>query len=132
MPAQDCSEIRLWAMTDIWRQHLAAFLIAQARHQEAARVMARAERTFFRLLKRGVDENRAYTIAGVNLADERSVRTYQDMKQAFDRLRVSCQNTATRLWANGAWLCGVLPRAANDRIPDCCAAVVRPRSAAFQ
>jgi hypothetical protein len=57
------------------------------------RIMKRAERTFFRLADRhGVEERRAYTIAGVALADERSVRAYQEMLQAFERLKSSVRS----------------------------------------
>jgi hypothetical protein len=69
-------------------QHLvASYLAAERQHHEAARLMARCEQMLDRLIDNGVDENLAWTIAGVNLADVREVRAYQQMRRAGDRLR---------------------------------------------
>jgi hypothetical protein len=97
-------------------ERLAEFLAAKTRYHEAKRVMTRASRTYFQLLRHGVEENRAHTLAGMSLADQRCRRTCQHMRRAFARLNSSCRSTAMRLWAKGAWCCVYLPRAAND--PD--------------
>jgi hypothetical protein len=97
-------------------QHLvASYLAAQRQHHEAARLMARCERVLDRLIEGGVDENRAYTLAGVALADVRSLRAYGEMSRAREALKSSVRNesTATRL---KVWplLYAKQPRAAND------------------
>lgn len=61
---------------------------AKARYAIAQRLMSRAERTFNKLSMKGVEDERAYTLAGVDLADERSVRACQEKKQAFEWLRL--------------------------------------------
>jgi hypothetical protein len=64
-------------------QHLvASYLAAQRQHHEAARVMAHCEATLDRLIESGVDENTAWLLAGMNLADVRSLRAYQKMMRA--------------------------------------------------
>jgi hypothetical protein len=60
----------------------AALIVAVARYHEATRVMARAERILDRMIEHGVAEDRAYTIAGVGLADRRCIRAYHEMKRA--------------------------------------------------
>jgi hypothetical protein len=56
----------------MWRHRLVEYLAAKARHDEARRLFDSATRTFFTLADRkGVEEQRAYTIAGLSLADER-------------------------------------------------------------
>jgi hypothetical protein len=91
----------------MWKQHLAAYIAAERQHHAAERIMARAERVLDRLLEHDVDENRAYMLAGVALADVRSLRAYQEMSRAGELLKSSLQNesTAIRLLARGAWLC---------------------------
>ena len=83
---------------------------AKARYAIAQRLMSRAERTFNKLSMKGVEDERAYTLAGVDLADERSVRACQEKKRAFELLRLSLQDEdgTTRL---GAAMMGF---AAND------------------
>jgi hypothetical protein len=44
--------------------------------------MARAERVLDRLIENGVDDDRAYKLAGVNLADVRQLRAYGEMQRA--------------------------------------------------
>jgi hypothetical protein len=86
-----------------WRQHFAAYLAAQRQHREASRVMARAERNLDRMLERGVDEDRAWLLAGVNLADVRQLHAYGEMHRARELLisSVRKESTVTRLkvWA---------------------------------
>jgi hypothetical protein len=65
---------------------MTSFIVAAARYQEARHLMARAERLLDRLLARGVSEDRAYTLAGVALADRRCIRAYHEMRRARDRL----------------------------------------------
>jgi hypothetical protein len=72
----------------MWRHHLVEYLAAKARHNEARRLFDRATRTFFTLADRkGVEEERAYTIAGLGLADKRMVsalsRTDRRLRPAF-------------------------------------------------
>jgi hypothetical protein len=72
-----------------WKQCLVEYLDANARHATADRLMSRAERIFDKLSRKGVKDERAYTLAGVGLADERSVRAYQEKMRAFERLCLS-------------------------------------------
>jgi hypothetical protein len=101
----------------VYTQHfVASYLAAQRQHREAERVMARAERMLDRMIEHGVDEDRAYKLAGVALADARSVRAYQDMRQAREALALSVRNqgTVARLLARGAMVCADRPRGANE------------------
>jgi hypothetical protein len=65
--------------------------------------MARAERNLDRMLERGVDEDRAWLLAGVNLADVRQLHAYGEMHRARELLisSVRKESTVTRLkvWA---------------------------------
>jgi hypothetical protein len=71
-------------------EHLmTAYLAAQRQHHEAEQLMAAAEATLDRLIESGVDEDRAWTLAGVNLADVRCLRAYQKMLQARRLLEFS-------------------------------------------
>jgi hypothetical protein len=88
---------------------LAAYVAALRQNREADRRMARAERVFDRLLKNGVDADRAFTLAGVGLADERAIRAQGKMERARRLLESSAQSTT--------WLCADLPRAANRSEP---------------
>jgi hypothetical protein len=91
----------------MWRHHLVEYLAAKARHNEARRLFDRATRTFFTLAgRKGVEEERAYTIAGLGLADKRMVSAYQAQIGACDRLLASlrCESTTARLLAKGAVL----------------------------
>ena len=72
----------------MWQQRLAEYREAKARDDEAKRLMSRAERTADKLAKR-IGDKRAYEIAGVNLADVRSLRTYQDLDVATKALMES-------------------------------------------
>ena len=100
----------------MWNDRLVEYLAATARHAEAERLMQRAERTMDKLAKRCGDE-RAYEIAGVGLADERSTRAYQQERRASDALKDSLRGEGllVRLKAIGAIRCAKLPRTANDR-----------------
>jgi hypothetical protein len=70
----------------MWKQHLAAYLAAAARHREARHTMARCERLLDRMIEHGVDEDHAYLAAGVGLADRRCIRAYHEMHRARERL----------------------------------------------
>ena len=89
---------------------LAHYLAAKARHAEARRLLARAERPFARLSK-GFDE-----IAGVGLADQRSLKAYREEGEAFARLRATLRggDYANQLLAFGAVACAELPPPANS------------------
>ena len=80
----------------MWQPRLIEYLAAKARHAAAERLMHRAERTFDKLAKRCGDK-RAYEIAGVELADERSVRAYQQERRAFDALKGSLRGEPFRV-----------------------------------
>ena len=100
---------------------LASYLAARAQHAEAGRQVLRAERTADKLAKRrgGSDAawTRACTIAGVDLADHRSLAACQDMMRAREALLTALRGVPlqTRLRVIGAVLCADLPRPANDR-----------------
>jgi hypothetical protein len=95
---------------------ISAYLAARSRHAKAERLMARSERILDKLLSRGVDENRAYKLAGVDLADERSVRAYGKMWQARLLLIEALVGARSmdRLRAVAAVACASLPKPAND------------------
>jgi hypothetical protein len=99
----------------VWKERLAKYLAAKARHADSERLMHRAGRTFDKLAKRCGDK-RAYEIAGVELADERSLRAYQQECRAFDALKDSLRGEPfrVRLRAIGAIRCAELPTPAND------------------
>ena len=99
----------------VWNERLAKYLAAKECHADSERLMHRAERTFDKLAKRCGDK-RAYEIAGVGLADERSVRAYQQERRAFDALVDSLRGEPVnvRLKAIGAIRCTELPAGAND------------------
>lgn len=90
----------------IWQTRLEEYVAARAHHSEARRTMARAERAFHKLLKRGIDEDRAYKIAGVNLADRRSLAASKDARAALHRLGEALTgcSSAERYQAIGALL----------------------------
>jgi len=93
---------------------LAHYLVAQARYAEARRAMSRAARTFAKLARHFGDD-RAATLAGVHLADARSVAACQRrwrVRQALAAV-LDHEPTVTRLVVWGAVLCAELPRAAN-------------------
>lgn len=96
-----------------WQDRMADYLAATARHDEAERLMARAERIFSKLA-RTLDDDRAYEIAGVGLADNRSLRAYAEKRRAFTALRASVADAGllARMTAAGAVQCA--GRAAND------------------
>jgi hypothetical protein len=78
-----------------WKQRRAAYVAAAARYREASRLMTRAERVLDRMLAHGVEESRAFEVAGVGLADERTVRAYREMRRARERLKSSVQDEST-------------------------------------
>jgi hypothetical protein len=94
---------------------MTSYIVALAQYHAARHTMARAERNLDRMIEHGADENRAYTLAGVALADVRSLRAYGEMSRAREALKSSVRNesTATRLkvWA---LLHAKQPRAANE------------------
>ena len=99
---------------------LASYLSAKARHAEAERLFLRAERTMEKLAKRkgGSDAAwaRACTVAGVNLADDRSFKAYQEEARAGAALVAALRREPvhTRLAVAGRVLCTEVPRPAND------------------
>ena len=99
------------------RRALTAYLDATARHAEATRLMVRAQRTFNKLCIRGVDEDRAYKLAGVGLADVRDVRACTEEREAFARLKAVLvfgpPDLVALIRIAGAVFCAHIPRAAN-------------------
>jgi hypothetical protein len=92
----------------VWREeHAAAYLKAWDQYVVASRLMNGASRTFNKLTKQGVEENRAYAIAGVSLADHRSIRAHQAWRMAYGRLldAINREKTVAALimrgWARG-------------------------------
>jgi hypothetical protein len=61
---------------------MTSYLVALAQYHAAERVMARAVRQLDRMIEHGVDENRAWLLAGVDLADRRCIRAYHEMLRA--------------------------------------------------
>jgi hypothetical protein len=61
---------------------MTSYIVALARYREAERVMARAERNLDRMIEHGVEEGRAWQLAGVDLADRRVLRAYDEMLRA--------------------------------------------------
>ena len=99
---------------------MASYLAARARLAEARRLMLRAERTTAKLAKRfgGSDAAwaRAYTVAGVDLADQRRLAAYRDVRRSGAALKAVLRGVplATRQRVLGAVLCAELLAAAND------------------
>jgi hypothetical protein len=87
-----------------WQPHFDEYLTGRERHVEASRAMNRATRIFHKLLEHGVDDDRAYELAGVHLADCRDVRAYADERAALHRLGEALTEcpTAERYQAIGA------------------------------
>jgi hypothetical protein len=100
----------------MWRNRLAEYLTAKAHHDEADRLYHRAGRIMSKLARR-VDDDCAYQLAGMSLADNRCLRACAEQRRALDKLIVSlaCASTATRLGVAGCVKCADLPRAVNDR-----------------
>jgi hypothetical protein len=87
-----------------WRIRLEEYIAARARNAEAEATMARAERIFHKLRKRGVDDDRAYALAGVHLADCRSITAGAEEREALRRIGTAMTDcpSAERYEAIGA------------------------------
>jgi hypothetical protein len=70
-----------------------------------------------KLIARRVDDDRAYALAGVGLADERNVRAYQAQRLALERLRDHLRgyDIVDRVLAIGIVLCADVPNPSNNR-----------------
>lgn len=102
----------------MWQKRLDEYLDAKREHGEATRLFWRALRTMDKLSKQ-MDDKRASTIAGVDLADERSVRAARKERRALANLQASLAGipTAKRYMIRGRVLCAdPLPKAANATI----------------
>jgi hypothetical protein len=79
-----------------------SFVSAAERHAEAERVRAAAER-LFRRLRRHHDDDAAYDMAGVNLADRRALAAAAAERVAMEALAISLVGapTAERLAGAG-------------------------------
>src|SRR5512134_2057162 len=100
-----------------WRDALAAYLAAHARHEDAERGYHRVGRVFEKLVKRGVDDERAYELAGLSLADRRGLQACGEKRVALEALRASLrgESIVTRLMVASAVACADgVPRPAND------------------
>jgi hypothetical protein len=91
---------------------LTNYLSAKARHAEAKRLELRAVRTMEKLAKRNGGSAAAWTracnVAGVSLADHRSLAAYRDMVDACAALRTALRREPvhTRLAVVGTPGCG--------------------------
>jgi hypothetical protein len=65
---------------------MTSYVIALAQYQAARRRMVRAERLLDRLLEHGVDEDRAWQLAGMHLCDVRCIKAYAEMRRAREQL----------------------------------------------
>jgi hypothetical protein len=98
-----------------WRTLACEYLAAKAQHHEADKLYIRATRTWFKLAKR-IDDKRAFQVAGVEMADERSTRACQAELQAWRRLKDHLReiNLVDRILAVGIIMCADVPHSAND------------------
>ena len=99
-----------------WRQALADYLSAVATHHEAEKLYWRAVRIFCKLGRRCSD-SRAYELAGLGLADRRSIAAPASKRKAYTALKEALQGepAATVITALGAAVCATsLPRPANE------------------
>ena len=99
-----------------WRQALADYLSAVATHHEAEKLYWRALRIFCKLGRRCSD-SRAYELAGLGLADRRSIAAAAAKREAYTALKQALKGepAATVITALGAAVCATsLPRPANE------------------
>lgn len=97
---------------------LEEYLAAKQLHAEAQRLYYRAWRTFTKLSDRSMDEDRAYKLAGVGLADVRALAADKARRQARDRLKrytLGLDDFVEQILVFGAVMCAdYLPKPAND------------------
>jgi hypothetical protein len=100
-----------------WRTLAAEYLAAKAQHDNSEKLFHRASRIAMKLIARRVDDDRAYALAGVGLADERNVRAYQAQRLALERLRDHLRgcDIVDRVLAIGIVLCADVPNPSNNR-----------------
>lgn len=104
---------------------LAEYLHAVERSEEARRLFYRAQRTFAKLERAGVQGQRAYFLAGVALADRRMIDLGRVRQDALTGLAHYLRTVSLieRAFIAGWLLCWYPPAAANENI-----AVVRSAS----
>ena len=65
------------------------YLVAHRNHDDADKLFNQAGRIFRRLERNGIPDGRAYVLAGLPLADERTLRTYGVQRDARERLHAA-------------------------------------------
>ena len=95
---------------------LTKYLDAMARHAEADAAFDRAACRFEELAERMGNDERAYLVAGVALADYRVLAAFTAAEEARDRLvrYVRTLPILQRIMVTGAAMCAELPEPAND------------------
>jgi hypothetical protein len=95
---------------------LAEYLHAVERSPKAQRLFHRAQRTLAKLERAGVQEKRAYLLAGVALADRRMIYLGKARRVALAKLARYLRTVTPneRAFIAGSLLVGCLPSAANE------------------
>jgi hypothetical protein len=95
---------------------LKVYLDAQARYVEADAAFDRAGAMFEELAERIGDDDRAYEMAGMPLADHRMFAAAKAAREAGERLAryARALPTVQKIMVIGAAMCAELPEAAND------------------
>jgi hypothetical protein len=102
------------------RERLSDYLVARQQHREANRAFKIASKSARRLCQR-MSEDRAWEMAGTNLADHRSLRAYRrqsDARAALLRSMVS-EAAIIRLQIMGVLWCEHIPTPQNDNGRPC-------------
>lgn len=102
---------------DEWRNRLTEFVIADAKYKEAKTAFNRSVRIAERLCRNMPgDEDRAWEIAGVALADRRDLKTYQVRRRAIEALWSALRGRYLneKIKAFGVVWCSDLPIPANN------------------
>ena len=102
-----------------WRGCLAAYLAAKRQHGTSERAFHLSQRTFRRLAEH-MDDERAYFIAGCNMADRANLKAYAAMRAAFERLIQSLEGAPVqdRISALSAIRATALRTPANSNRPQ--------------
>jgi hypothetical protein len=99
---------------------LTNYLAAKAHHAEASHLFLRAARTAAKLARRSGGSDaawaRACIVAGVELADHRSLAAHREMERVLAALKTALrrESVQTRLAVAGIVLCADLPAPVND------------------
>lgn len=98
-----------------WRECLSRYLEARQQDRDADRAHNRAEKNWLRLSGR-MDDSRAYKIADVDFADQRSLKASRRRHDAERALYGSLRSEGAmiRLYVLGLIWCESIPKAQND------------------